>query len=111
MSTDIIQYFCDGDHEWDVRVLWKAAQDLPTKEYLIEYINLSTLSNDFEDNLNRVKLCDLTYPILLDPNSYVVDGMHRLIKSILMGKETVLVKQFYCMPKPIRSAPFEYKSR
>lgn len=37
----------------------------------------------------RVNKADLTKPIILDWNGEIADGRHRLIKAIMLGKETI----------------------
>jgi len=102
MGIETDQYFCEGDNEWNVKELWEASRNLQTEECWIEEIGLSQLSDDFVDNLKRVVECDLDYPIIVTPDWYVADGMHRLIKAMLMGREKIFVKHLNAMPKPTR---------
>lgn len=103
MGIDITQYFSYGVNEWAVEQLWEAAEDLPIESVCINDIVLSIMNCDMEENIERVKNADLNYPIILTPESYVADGMHRIVKTILMGKEYVLAKRIKVMPKPIHT--------
>ena len=77
---------------------------------VLEYIGdktynvpVSYLGDKFKDNLNnittdkeRVMCSNLSYPIIIVKKdgdlSYVLDGNHRLMKSIIMGKELIKSK-------------------
>jgi len=77
---------------------------------VLEYIGdktynvpVSYLGDKFKDNLNnittdkeRVMSSNLSYPIIIVKKdgdlSYVLDGNHRLMKSIIMGKELIKSK-------------------
>ena len=41
-----------------------------------------------------VKETDLRYPIILSTDGRVMDGMHRVTKALLEGRETIEVVQF-----------------
>lgn len=103
MGIDITQYFTYGPNEWAVDQLIESAVDLPIESVCINDIVLSTMSCDMENNIERVRNVDLNDPIILTPESYVADGMHRIVKAILMGKEYVLAKRLKSMPKPIHT--------
>jgi len=42
--------------------------------------------------------CDLAYPIILDANDRVMDGMHRVCKAVLIGQLTIPAVQFAVDP-------------
>lgn len=51
----------------------------------------------YKKEILRIKRSDLNYPIIIHikrKKAYVVDGMHRLVKSILSGKKDIKVLVF-----------------
>ncbi len=44
--------------------------------------------------MKLVQETDLKYPIILSNTGRVMDGMHRVIKAILLGQETIKAVQF-----------------
>jgi hypothetical protein len=53
----------------------------PTCRNIIEHIKL-------------IEATDLSYPIILDCNGCVMDGMHRVCKAVLNGETHILAVQF-----------------
>jgi len=47
-----------------------------------------------EPELERIRSADLDYPIILHPNGWVMDGMHRIGKRLLAGELTIQAVQF-----------------
>lgn len=43
----------------------------------------------YKDDMKRIKMADLKYPIIMDSNGYVVDGVHRMVKAQLENKKHV----------------------
>ena len=52
-------------------------------------------------HVQRLKKCDLNYPVILDNTGYICDGWHRLAKAIIEGKETIMAVRLTVMPEPI----------
>lgn len=52
------------------------------------------------DHLKLVMLSDLSFPIVLSSDGRVMDGMHRVVKALLNGHETIKAVQFEIDPKP-----------
>jgi hypothetical protein len=48
---------------------------------------------------------DLSYPIILDSNRRVMDGMHRVAKALLQGNDVIEAVQFDSDPEPAFSSP------
>lgn len=92
---------------WDIPRLWEESKQLQ-----IESKNLSNYSlvlkgpltwcspqvpmsfQGFLDHMTQTLNAELSYPILLDKDGNVIDGMHRLAKAFLSHQKTILVKQF-----------------
>ena len=95
------QYYSDGYYTWDVDDLWIAGDDLPTEIIPIETLKLSAMYDNLEENIERVRNADLSYPIIITPEGFVADGMHRIIRAIFEGKEAIAAKRLIKMPEPI----------
>jgi hypothetical protein len=52
------------------------------------------------EHLRLVHEADLTYPIILSADGGVMDGMHRVMKAALEGREEIEAVQFDHDPKP-----------
>lgn len=51
---------------------------------------ISCLKNDkYKDEVKRVTESDTKYPIIVDRNFFIIDGMHRFVKNILNKKKEV----------------------
>ena len=61
--------------------------DKPTMRVIVEHITL-------------IQEADLGFPIILSSDGRVMDGMHRVAKALLEGKETIEVVQFSQDPEP-----------
>ena len=48
----------------------------------------------YKDEVSRIKNSDITYPIIVDSNYIILDGVHRYIKQILENKKTIQVYVF-----------------
>lgn len=47
-----------------------------------------------------VEKVDLSFPILLCPQGRVMDGMHRIVKALVSGAETIAATRLEEMPSP-----------
>ena len=54
---------------------------------------------DFRHHAKRVMEADLEYPVILNPEGGMMDGVHRLMKAFLEGKKVKVVR-FVEWPKP-----------
>jgi hypothetical protein len=64
-------------------------------------VNVPTVRSVYEHCM-RINAADLSYPIMLDANGIVLDGVHRLLKAKTLGLSTVLAVRFDSMPEPDR---------
>lgn len=44
--------------------------------------------------------CDLAYPVILSSDGRVMDGMHRICKALLEGRDEIEVVRFLQDPEP-----------
>ncbi len=55
---------------------------------------------EFVGHIQKVLDADLTYPIILDDEGYVMDGRHRIAKALLEGHESIKFVRFEKTPGP-----------
>lgn len=99
---------------WDVRRLWKIAKALPVVsvkvsdlEFILDergvwddnftprdIMNLPKEKRKEDEHWQRIKKADLSYPILIAPDGWIIDGVHRFCKAYAMGKNTVKAYKF-----------------
>lgn len=106
-------YFRPSEHgllAWDVDHLIERSSHLPRKR--IPLHNISELDEVwFGDDerptwramLEHVRLieeADLSFPIILSATGAVMDGMHRVAKAVLEGRDEIEAAQFAEDPEP-----------
>ncbi len=114
MKSNTYAFVQDGKrHVWDVPRLWALSADFPVFEFPIAAfsamdldiwfcgVNVPTVRAVYEHSL-RIDAAELRYPILLDPDGTVLDGVHRLLKAHKLGHSTVSAVRFAQMPPPDR---------
>ena len=52
------------------------------------------------DHAKLIEETSLEHPIILCPEGRVMDGMHRVCKAYMMGKETIKAKKLAVLPEP-----------
>jgi hypothetical protein len=99
---------------WSVPRLWTLAKKLPVREISLQEF-ASYLDNDFwfnnghkpstravAEHCRKIIDAKLSFPILLDQEGRLMDGMHRLAKAWLMGRTAIRAVQFTETPPPDR---------
>ncbi len=66
---------------------WYCAGGEPTPRSIMEHLQL-------------IQACDLAYPIILDAQGRLMDGMHRVCKAVMSGETQILAVQFTIDPEP-----------
>ena len=66
---------------------WGTESEGPTWRALLEHVRL-------------IDEADLAFPIILSANGEVMDGMHRVAKAVLQGREEIEAVQFLEDPPP-----------
>jgi len=98
------QKFEDGEKRYVITNLISLAEGLPVKEMPIEHLNIWNLypkpksTRDYISHIKSVLEADLNCPIILDDEGYVMDGRHRIIKSIIEEKDTIKFVRFETTP-------------
>jgi hypothetical protein len=95
---------------WDVDRLVELSAALPRKRVPLEQIRELALSfhgddelptwREFIDHMRLVEEADLSFPIILSASGDVMDGMHRVAKSVLRGRTDIEAVQFERDPDP-----------
>lgn len=91
-------------HIWFVNRLVVLAKDLPVFEIPLAGLNTYNLQpKDYDFNawishIKKVNDADLSFPIILDDEGYVMDGRHRIAKAILEGGKTIKAVRFPVTP-------------
>lgn len=110
-------YHCRGDLCWKVEDLWELSKDLIpfyrevdlfthdlNTDHWFSYIqngkniHITPTLNLLLEEIKRVNTCDLNYPIILCPEYKIMDGVHRLAKSILTGQKLIKCVRFTELP-------------
>jgi hypothetical protein len=101
-----------GLDAWDVDRLVALTADLPVKAVPLDAIwqvdsnywfddgdQVPTVRNLIE-HIRLVNDVDPSYPIILGADGRVMDGMHRVVRAILAGDDTISAVQFETDPEP-----------
>jgi hypothetical protein len=102
-------HFWPGEHgfdAWDVDRLVELSRGLPIKDVELASIDEIDSVYWFDDQSERptvrrvvehvrlIEDVDLSYPIILGADGRVMDGMHRIAKALLLGRETISAVRF-----------------
>jgi hypothetical protein len=102
----------DGLLSWDVRALVEKARCLVPKRVFLSSIkeldepywtdgNPQPLTcREIAGHVGFILDSDLTYPIILSRDGRVMDGMHRVCKALLEGRQDIEAVQFNDDPAP-----------
>jgi hypothetical protein len=96
---------------WSVDRLWLLAQALPVRQVPIEQIAEFDQNCWFgppspptcravAEHARRIYDADLSYPIILSSEGYLMDGGHRIAKAYLLQLPTIDAVQFVTDPEP-----------
>lgn len=96
---------------WDVHRLVELSRDLP-REWVplnnIRELDESFWSNEGQrmtcrqvvEHARLMQECDLAFPVILSSDRRVMDGMHRICKALLLGRDTIEAVRFREDPEP-----------
>ena len=105
--------YSDGTHVWEVSKLWELARDLPKVKVPLDKFPVWEPEEDgwaiqglrdFVAHVERVFDADIDFPVLLSPDGWVMDGVHRIAKARLLGVKSLMAVRFKVMPPPDREA-------
>lgn len=86
-SQAAIRIHLDEIRELDEPFWFSAEGDVPTCRRITEHTRL-------------IQEASLDYPIILDPNGRVMDGMHRVCKALLNGDSSISAFRLPELPPP-----------
>lgn len=101
----------NGLNAWDVDRLVAAASEAPDEnvpmaaisevdsEYWYDHGYRATVRSVVE-HCRLIQQVDLGYPIVLDPDGRVMDGMHRVARALLEGHTTIKARRLVQLPAP-----------
>jgi len=102
----------EGFDAWDVDRLLDLAADLPIVDVQLAAIWEIDTAYWFQegsepatvravvDHVRLIHEADLSWPIILDPDGRVLDGMHRVGKALLDGRPTIRAVFLEVLPEP-----------
>lgn len=99
----------DGFDAWDVDRLIELAESSPIEDVALETITeidsdywyshgYSPTVRSLVDHMRLVQAVDPSYPIVIDPDGRVMDGMHRVARALLDGRQSVPAKRLAVLP-------------
>lgn len=98
------QVYHAGKSYWRVSRLLKLTENLKAFKMPIKHLNIYNLYPEinttigFVDHVKRVNSADLSCPIILDDEGYVMDGRHRIAKALMKEKKNILAVRFEKTP-------------
>ena len=108
-------FFRPSDHgfdAWDIHHLIELSAKLPVKEvelssiteidslYWFDADGTSATVRTLVRHMELVNAADISYPVILGAHGQVMDGMHRIARSLLEGRTTIRAVQFDEQPEP-----------
>jgi hypothetical protein len=95
---------------WDVHRLVELTKQFPVKEFSLSRIReldecfwfdgTPPTCREVAIHAKLIATTDLNHPIILSAEGRVMDGMHRVCKALLEGRETIAAVQFEENPAP-----------
>jgi hypothetical protein len=105
--------FWPGEHgldAWDVDRLIELTREFEVHEVALSdlseidsnYWSLSDHSTvrEVAEHVMYVNEADLSYPIILAASGRIMDGMHRVVRALLLGQSTIRAVRFVTDPDP-----------
>lgn len=94
-----------GCHHWNVARLIHLSKGFEVMDVPLDHLNLyhkyEALSlREMVMHFNAINDADLKYPIILDEDGEIMDGRHRIMKAIMLGKKTIKAVRFDENPVP-----------
>ena len=97
---------------WDVHRLVDLTRDCPRvivpldeikeldEEYWLDENEERPTCRWVAEHMRLVEETDLEYPIILSSNGRIMDGMHRVVKALVQGLESIEAVRFTVDPEP-----------
>lgn len=96
-----------GKSVWSIPRLFNLSSKLPVLDVPIEHLNIYNTYKEISlremvSHFNAVNAADLSYPIILDEDGIIMDGRHRIMKALMLGRKTIKAVRFEQNPPPCR---------
>ncbi len=100
-----------GLDAWDVDRLIRLSAALPVEQVLVSEVREIDSVYWFDDwhtptvrriieHFHLTQQADMSYPIILRPDGHVMDGMHRVARALLEGRQVLDAVRFQVLPPP-----------
>lgn len=94
-----------GKHRWSVPRLIQLSKNLPVMTIPLDHLNIAYSYDNLTlrqmvMHMKAVNDANLNCPIILDDEGDVMDGRHRIMKALLLGKKTIKAVRFEKNPPP-----------
>jgi len=101
----------EGVDAWEVSGLIGLSEGLPIEQvaitsiaeidsiYWFDTIERPTVRKVVE-HVRLIREVDTLQPIILGPDGRVMDGMHRIARALLDGRDTITARRFPDLPEP-----------
>lgn len=94
-----------GRHSWSVPRLFELSRNLKVMTIPLDHLNIyqkyeNLTLREMVGHMMSVNDADLTKPIILDEDGEIMDGRHRIMKALLLGKKTIRAVRFENNPSP-----------
>ena len=99
------QYVEIGNATWSVARLITLSRNLKVMTIPLEHLNIDIsyekLSGiDLVMHMRAIIKADLSFPIILGEDGNILDGRHRIMKSLWKNKKTIKAVRFDSNPEP-----------
>lgn len=100
-----------GKKVWNISRLIKITENFKIQTMSMSALNTYGLTLNIVDlksaavSFKRVLDADLSYPIILDDEGYVMDGRHRIAKSLFREVKEIKFVRFDLTPDPCYERP------
>ena len=109
-----IEYFSDNNYKYSTGLMFSYIKYCKPEKYKIDVntlifnLNYNCWDNNikpydvindiknvkYKEEVKRIKNCEMKYPIIVDSNNNIIDGMHRYSRHILENKKKINVYVF-----------------
>jgi hypothetical protein len=101
----------EGHDAWDVDGLVALSADIPVEEVALDDIteidSVYWFDDDHPATVREVAVhvrltneVDTSHPIILGPDGRVMDGMHRVIRALIEGRQAIAARRLMALPEP-----------
>jgi hypothetical protein len=98
---------------WRISGLWESSRELPVEMVPLDYFVRSLGEPqpdwyegdaptvcDFMRHAKRIYEADLSQPVIISAEGYLMDGKHRVAKAALLGMKEIAAVRFQQNPEP-----------